>query len=181
MHDKYVHTVLKHVIDTGFIESVSEISPAGLISCFVKSLTRKFPMKIHWSPQKLVFTALLKLCRIRTLVQGHLNSVMLAGKGAKAGAFYGCWKTGSLLTAPPWCSKLTYKGKATRWKIIPALTANRGRASVAGMYPAHSAARDKSRLTFPAAASSASDLAERYRWDRKCPLDTAIKFHSMMR
>lgn len=135
MHNKYVHTVLKPIIDRGFIESVTEISPACLISCFVKSLTRKFPMKIHWSPQKLVFTAPLKLCRIRSLVQGHLNSVMLAGKGAKAGAFYGCWNRGSLLTAPPWCSKLTYKGKATRWKIIPAPTANRGRASVAGMYP----------------------------------------------
>lgn len=46
-----------------------------------------------------------------------------------------------------------------------------------GCIQAHSGAQDKSCLTFPAAASSDSDLAKRYRWDHKCPLDTAIKFH----
>lgn len=46
-----------------------------------------------------------------------------------------------------------------------------------GCIQAHSPARDKSRLTFPAAVSSDSDLATRYRWDCKYPLDTAIKFH----
>lgn len=44
-------------------------------------------------------------------------------------------RTGSLLTTPLRCSKQTYKGKATAWKIIPVPTANRGRASVADMYP----------------------------------------------
>lgn len=41
----------------------------------------------------------------------------------------------------------------------------------------HSEAQDKAYLTSPAAVSSDSDLAKRYRWDGKCPLDTAIKFH----
>lgn len=44
-------------------------------------------------------------------------------------------RTGSLLTTPLRCSKQTYKGKATAWKVIPVPTVNRGRASVADMYP----------------------------------------------
>ncbi len=110
-----------------------DISSTCLICCFTFDEKRFYD---YQRKESIFFTRqLLELRRIHSFVQGHLSGVMLAAKGAQTRAFYTSRRTGSLLAAPPWCSKQTYKGKATRWKVIPGPTANRGRASVAGMYP----------------------------------------------
>lgn len=77
------------------------------------------------------FTVLLELYRIHSLFQGHLSRLDDA-KGAQNKAYY--WRTGLVLTVPPWCSKQIYKGKAIRWKVSPDPAANRGWTS-AGMNP----------------------------------------------
>lgn len=111
-----------------------DISPAGsLICCFVQSLMRTsffFYVNLLITLEKsfffLVFFLPFSYCAHEAVPDSQFCSRTPQQDSSR---------TGSLLTTPLRCSKQTYKGKATAWKVIPVPTANRGRASVADMYP----------------------------------------------
>lgn len=154
-----------------------DISSACLIGCFVQSLMRTFfflwKSVDHYRKEFLFFIFLpFSYCAHEAVPDSQFCSRTPQQDSSR---------TGSLLTTPLRCSKQTYKGKATAWKVIPVPTANRGRASVADMYPS----------PLWSSRQVASHLScccflwlrlgkEIYRWDCKCPLDTAIKFHFEM-
>lgn len=147
---------------------------------FARAKIKAFSRKIRWSPDKSLvfnFTVSLELHRIH-FVQGRVSGTLLAAKGAQRRASDSRRRTCSLLTAPCSCPKQTYKGKATRWIVIPGPAANRASTSVAGkdLSPLWISAQVSIHL-FPLLFLSYSDLAKGYRWDCKCPPDTAIKFH----
>lgn len=159
-----------------------------LICCFVKSLMKKLSMKIYWSPEKeeekiVFYPSAASLCPWSCTGFTVLFKDTSAGwrslpKGLQPGP-------STVVEGQTLCSlyatlilQTNIQGQSNQMESHPR---PRQQTEVEhllqGCIQAHSRAQDKSRLTFPAAVSSDSDLAQRYRWDRKCPLDTAIKFH----